>query len=248
MIKLLLSLFVCLVSMQSFSQEKPIIKYYDSSWSQTTKESAFYSAEFNRHGNLYKCTAYWVNPKQLNGVGFFADTSLSKPRKLMVNYYQGGQMQDSTWYDERGQVKFAYHYYPTGKLLARHFYEPSNNKEITEGFDQKGKIIKNFIYAKEAEFPDGGNAWLHFVSKNVNTQVPIKNGAPNGTYKVVILFVVDKNGETTNFKPETNHGYGMEEEAIRVLRNSPRWDPLISLGEPKNAYRRQPVTFIVEGK
>lgn len=248
MIKLLLSASLCLLSIQLFSQEEPVIKYYDSSWSQTSKESAFYYAEFRKQGNLYKCTAYWVHSNRLNGIGFFADTSLSNPHKLLINYYENGQMQDSAWYDEKSQVKFSYHYYQTGKLLARHFYDPKTNKEINEGFDETGRLIQNFIYAKEAEFPDGENAWLRFVSKNINTQVPIKNGAPAGTYRVVILFVVDKNGETANFTPETNHGYGMEDEAIRVLRNSPRWDPLISLGEAKNAYRRQLVTFIVEGK
>ncbi len=248
MTKLLLSSSACFLSIQLFSQEKPINKYYDSLWSQTSKESAFYYAEFSRQGNLYKCTAYWVNSKKLNGIGFFADTTLAKPRKLLINYYENGQMQDSTWYDENSQATFDYHYYQNGQLLARHFYDPKTNKEIIEGFDEVGRLIKDFIYAREAEFPDGSNAWMRFISKNLNTQIPIKNGAPNGNYQVVILFVIDKNGEVTNIKPETNHGYGMEEEAMRVIRNSPHWNPLIQLGEAKNAYRRQPVTFVVTGK
>jgi len=248
MIKLLVSASAFFLSLPLFSQVEPVIKYYDSSWSQTSKESAFYYAEFSRQGNLYKCTAYWVNPKRLNGVGFFADTSLAKPRKLLINYYENGQMQDSSWYDNNGQPLFDYHYYPNGKLLARHFFDPRKNEEITEGFDEEGKLIKDFIYAKEAEFPDGNSAWMRFISKNLNTQVPIKNGAPNGSYQVIVLFMIDKNGEVSYLKPETNHGYGMEEEAMRVIRNSPRWNPLISLGEAKNAYRRQPVTFVVTGK
>jgi hypothetical protein len=248
MIKLLLSVSVCFLSTQLFSQDKPVIKYYDSVWSQTSKESAFYYAEFSRQGDLFKCTAYWVNPKKLNAVGFFGDTSFNKPRKLLINYYQNGRTQDSSWYDDNGQVKFAYHYYESGKLLAHHVNDPTTNKEITEGFDEKGKRIKDFIYAREAEFPGGPNAWMRFIAKNVNTQVPIKNGAPDGTYNVIILFVIDKNGEVATTKPETNFGYGMEAEAMRVIRNSPHWNPLVSLGEKKDAYRRQPVTFVVSGK
>jgi antitoxin component YwqK of YwqJK toxin-antitoxin module len=248
MIRILLSATVFLLPIQLFSQEKAVIKYYDSAWSQTPKESAFYSAEFNKEGNLYKCTAYWVNSKKLNAVGFFADTSLAQPRNLLINYYENGQMQDSTWYNGNSQPKFAYHYYQNGKLLARHFNDPKTNKEITEGFDEQGMLITDFIYAREAEFPQGNTAWSRFIAKNLNTQVPIKNGAPYGNYQVMILFVIDKNGEVSIIKPETNNGYGMEEEAIRVIRNSPRWNPLISLGEAKNAYRRQPITFVVSAK
>ena len=60
--------------------------------------------------------------------------------------------------------------------------------------------------------------------------------------------MIDQNGEVVNLKPETNHGYGMEDEAMKVIRNSPPWNPLISLGKTGNAYRRQPVTFVVTGK
>ncbi len=248
MIKRLLSASIFLLPLQLFSQGKPIIKYYDSLWSPTTKESAFYSAEFSRQGNLYKCTAYWEKDGKLNGVGFFSDTILAKPQKLMLNYYQNGQIQDSSWYDENSQAIFAYHYYQSGKLLARRLYDPKNDKETTEGFDEEGRLNKDFIYAREAAYPGGDNAWLRFISKNVNTGVPIKNGAPNGTYRVMILFMIDKNGEIASMKPETNFGYGMEEEAMRVIRNSPHWNPLVSLGEAGNAWRRQPVTFVVTGK
>lgn len=248
MIKFSLFTTACLLSVQLFSQDKPVIKYYDSAWSQTPKESAFYYAEFLKQGDLYKCSAYWAGSKKLNGTAFFPDTSISKPRNLMLNYYENGKMQDSAWYDENSQAKFAYHYYQSGKLLARYFYDKKTAKAFSEGFDEEGKLIKDFVYAKEAEFPGGSDAWIRFLSKNLNTKVPVKNGAPNGTYQVIILFMINKKGDVTIIKPETNMGYGMEEEAIRVIRNSPRWHPLILLGDFKNAYRRQPVTFLVTDK
>ena len=248
MIKFLVSALVCFLSIPLFSQEKPIIKYYDSAWSETSKESAFFYAEFSKQGDLYKCAAYWVKPQKLNALGFFADTSLTKPRKLLINYYENGGMQDSSWYDENSQVKFAYHYRENGKLLARHFYDPKTDKEVTEGIDEDGMLKKDFIYSREASFPGGNDAFLRFLSQNLNNQIPIKNGAPKGSYQVKIIFVINQNGKVVNITPETQHGYGMEEEAIRVIRKSPHWKPLIHLGVAKNAYRRQLVSFVVTGK
>jgi protein TonB len=99
----------------------------------------------------------------------------------------------------------------------------------------------------EAEFPGGDDGWSKFVFENVNAKVPIKNKAPVGVYKVIISFVVDEKGKVSNIKPVTNFGYGMEEEAMRVIRKSPRWSPLIYLGEQMKAFRVQPFSFVING-
>jgi protein TonB len=45
---------------------------------------------------------------------------------------------------------------------------------------------------------------------------------------------------------ETSYGYGMEEEAVRIIRKGPTWLPAMQ-GEYKvNAYRIQPIVFVVE--
>ncbi len=38
---------------------------------------------------------------------------------------------------------------------------------------------------------------------------------------------------------------GMEEEAVRVIKNGPKWTPALQNGRNVNAYRRQPITFQV---
>jgi protein TonB len=40
----------------------------------------------------------------------------------------------------------------------------------------------------------------------------------------------------------------MEEEVMRLLRKSPRWQPAIQDDRKVNVYRKQPVTFLVEEK
>jgi protein TonB len=98
----------------------------------------------------------------------------------------------------------------------------------------------------EASFPGGEVAWRKFLEQNLRADVPLKRGAPAGSYTVWIQFVVDKNGNVSDLKPLTNLGYGMEAEIVRVLKKSPKWIPANQNGSTVRAYRKQPVTFVIE--
>jgi hypothetical protein len=108
--------------------------------------------------------------------------------------------------------------------------------------------ILNKIFTKvdiEATFPGGEKAWRQFLEQNLNAAAPAKKKAPAGTYTVVIQFIVDKEGYVSDIVPLTSHGYGMEAEVVRLLKNAPRWKPAMQNGRPVKAYRKQPVTFLV---
>ncbi len=97
----------------------------------------------------------------------------------------------------------------------------------------------------EAEFPGGTSAWRKFLERNLSADVAISAGAPPGSYTVVVQFIVDKDGAVSEVKAHTRHGYGLEEEAVRVIKRSGRWTPAIQNGRQVKAYRKQPVTFMV---
>ena len=78
--------------------------------------------------------------------------------------------------------------------------------------------------------------------------MPVKKKAPVGIYTVYVQFVVNKDGKVVDIKPLTSLGYGMEEEAVRVIRNSPRWIAAKQFGRNVNAYRKQPISFQVTSR
>ncbi len=90
--------------------------------------------------------------------------------------------------------------------------------------------------------------WEKFLLRNLNAQTPVDNDAPEGTYKVLIKFVVDIDGTVSDIKPLTNLGYGLEQEAIRVLKKAQKWVPAIQNGHPVKAYRIQAITFLVNAE
>jgi len=97
----------------------------------------------------------------------------------------------------------------------------------------------------EASFPGGYEGWAKFLQKNLKADTPVKKGAKAGTYTVIVQFVVDREGNVTDLKALTHHGFGMEEEVLRVLNKSPKWSPAQQEGKLVRAYRKQPVTFVV---
>lgn len=98
----------------------------------------------------------------------------------------------------------------------------------------------------EPSFPGGNEGWINFLMSNLNANVPVEEGAPTGTYKIFVEFLVDENGTVSDIKPLTNHGYGMEKEVIKLISKGPKWVPAQLNGNPVRAYRKQPVTFVVE--
>ncbi len=87
--------------------------------------------------------------------------------------------------------------------------------------------------------------WKAFLENNLNANVPVDNGAPEGRYSVVVKFVVDKEGQVSDIVALTTHGYGMEDEAVRVLRKAKKWEPAFQNGTKVKAYRKQVIVFEV---
>lgn len=240
---------LCGTGFSAIAQQAAIVKYYDSSWSATSKDSAFYVTNFIKKGSLYECTSYWMKSKKLNCMSFTSDTLFSKVTGLLRRFYENGQLKDSSFYaNPTGELTNSYRYYESGKIWAHYIAGEGNRKESQEGYAEDGKPIKNFIVGREATFEGGMPVWIRYLQKNLKGETAEKNGARAGTYQVIVRFIVNKNGTVSDVMPETKFGFGMEQEVVRVIKNSPKWIPAIEMNEKINAYRRQPLTFVVEEK
>ena len=127
----------------------------------------------------------------------------------------------------------------------------SQQTQIPESFTAGAPGTDTSIFQKveiEASFPGGIPEWTRYLMKNLHPYVPVKNKAPLGKYMVIVRFIVAKDGSISNALAETAHGYGMEKEVLRIIKRGPKWIPALQDGRLVNAYRRQPVTFVVSGR
>ena len=126
----------------------------------------------------------------------------------------------------------------------------TGQRGLLKEYDSLGNVKNDSVFSRnqqEAGFIGGDNAWRNFLRQTLNAFVPTDNNAPSGKYLVIVKFIVNEDGTVSDIVPENNPGYGMVAEVIRVIKASGRWAPAMRYGRPVKAYRRQPVTFLVEG-
>ena len=121
---------------------------------------------------------------------------------------------------------------------------PQNPDEGKDIIEEKITKDEGPLEVVQVEATFDGN-WQKFLLRNLNPQTPIDNDAPAGNYTVLVQFVVDIDGTVSDIKPLTNHGYGLEQEAVRVLKKAAKWKPAIQNGRQVKAYRKQVITFQV---
>jgi protein TonB len=117
----------------------------------------------------------------------------------------------------------------------------NKNANPSNGTDS-GPVI-TAVLDKQPEFPGGLNKFYSYVAKNFNTpDTEIAN-----TIKVYVSFVIEKDGSMTDIRVPRNPGFGLDKEAIRVLRSlKTKWSPGILNGKPVRTTYNLPI--VVEQK
>lgn len=96
-----------------------------------------------------------------------------------------------------------------------------------------------------ASFPGGFKAWQEYLTKNLDVDVPVKNGAPPGKYNVTLRFLVDEQGGLSNIVAENDPGYGTAAEAVNLIKKGPGWMPAKQNGKNVKYWMKQNITFVV---
>ncbi len=73
------------------------------------------------------------------------------------------------------------------------------------------------------EFPGGLNAFANYIGHSLRYPDKARTNGTQG--KVIVCFVVERDGSLSNFKVIRGVGDGIDEEAVRVLQLCPKWFP-----------------------
>jgi protein TonB len=91
------------------------------------------------------------------------------------------------------------------------------------------------------EFEGGMKAFYKFIQRNLRYPATALDQEKQG--KVFISFVVERDGEISDVKVLKGVGYGMDEEASRVINKSPNWKPGKQNGKTVRVRFNMPITF-----
>jgi protein TonB len=97
-------------------------------------------------------------------------------------------------------------------------------------------------YAEQMpSFPGGYKEMMLFIQKNVVYPKEASSMGIEG--KVFIGFVVDQQGNLSNFTVTKGIGYGCDEAALNVVKKMPKWEAAKMNGRPVKIRISMPITF-----
>ncbi len=93
----------------------------------------------------------------------------------------------------------------------------------------------------ESEFEGGANGWQYYLTRNLRYPIDAIKAGMQGTVR--IAFAVDKQGEISDPWVFKSVCYSIDEEALRLIVKSPRWEPATKGGERVKSYKVQAISF-----
>ena len=110
----------------------------------------------------------------------------------------------------------------------------AQNKEVaTDKVLEKAEVMP--------EFPGGEQAMMKFVAENVQYPEEAKEKEISG--RVLVGFIVEKDGSIADVKVVKGIGGGCDEEAVRVVKAMPKWKPGMDKGKPVRVHYMLPLIF-----
>lgn len=90
-------------------------------------------------------------------------------------------------------------------------------------------------------FPGGDEALLSYLSRHTRYTTQAREQGIQGM--VYVQFVVQADGSIAHVRVVRGLGFGLDEEAMRVVRSMPRWQPGYQGGKPVDVAYTLPIRF-----
>ncbi len=102
------------------------------------------------------------------------------------------------------------------------------------------------VVEKMPEFPGGFEELRKFIA--INVKYPVKAQELGVQGRVYVSFVVAKDGSVKDAKIARGVHETIDEEAIRVIKSMPMWEPGMKQGEFVNVSFTVPINFVLDGE
>ncbi|NJN34811.1 MAG: TonB family protein [Saprospiraceae bacterium] len=134
-------------------------------------------------------------------------------------------------------------YYSNGKIKRQDFYKADALQNGT-CFDENGNQTTYVPYWIKPEFKGGQEQLFRYLANRI---VYPENARRNGIQGTVYVgFVVDKDGSITNVKVKKGVHKSIDEEALRMVKNMPKWSPGAEEGEKVRVAYTLPIKFALQ--
>lgn len=159
-----------------------------------------------------------------------------KEQKDILRTFEGGEIL------EPEHVEIVNEVYETMGIPMMEVVEPE--RPIYDKEDPKIADDSPVVFAEvDAQYPGGYVQMLKYIHERIEYPTFEKENGIEG--KVIVRFVVNTNGDLDKFEilKGVPNGKGLEQEAIRVIQNMPRWTTAKNDGHSISQYMTIPINF-----
>lgn len=90
-------------------------------------------------------------------------------------------------------------------------------------------------------FPGGQGAMFEFIANNIQYPIVAEENGVQG--RVLVSFVIKKDGSLSNVRVVKSVDPALDKEAVRLIKSMPKWSPGKEKGRFVNVKFTVPVTF-----
>ena len=120
-------------------------------------------------------------------------------------------------------------------------------KEPEPVVEKKPEPEKIFVAVEQpAEFPGGQAAMMKWLSNNIRYPEAAQQNGISG--RVVVKFVVERDGSVSSPTIVKGVDRDLDQEALRVVKRMPKWQPGKNNGQSVRSYFNLPVTFRLQNQ
>ena len=122
---------------------------------------------------------------------------------------------------------------------------PLRKESATESDDSNPNKVYDVV-DEMPKFPGGTGALFEYLARNVRYPAEAEKAGIQG--RVIVSFVVEKDGRVSNAKTIKAIHPALDAEALRLINGMPKWTPGKKNGEAARVQYVTPVTFRLQGK
>lgn len=221
------TLLLVLLASVSYAQKRKVkTTYYDESWIKAKNKSyaTYYRESYSERDTLFATDFYLNGTKQM--VGQFADSKGEVKVGFFVFYLENGSTKsEGNFANNKREGSWKY-YHPNGMVSAMVEYKGDTIIKADE-FNENGVQLNEndtlTFVDKLPEFSSNPEDLYKFLSKRL--QYPNWAKENNIEGKVIIRFVVDKNGDVVDVQLIKSAHPTLDAEALRVVKSMSGWMP-----------------------
>lgn len=225
-----------------YAQKETTYVYYNALWKPTVKDSAaFYTRQYWQQNLLHKET-FRADSNIAIMAGSYLD-SAAKTEQGFFTRYRSGIIRDSIFFD-KGVRKEGWFFYSNGKKKAYFHATAADVYDVQRGWDEEGKEIVPFVFSKPATFPGGDSAWKNYLVQALTANQPTEYVEGKISGVVWVQFSILADGTVSDVRIRTSSGHeALDQHAIEVIKNSPKWVPAIQFNKKVRFYQKQALTY-----